>query len=70
MTITPRNKKQLEHAQMTKRPAMSGGGPLHLVNTDPGSTEEKQAAELDQAKIQLFSTKPSSRNSGRRNRPT
>ena len=54
MAIAPRNKKQLDHAEMTKHPAMSGGGPLHLVNTASGSTEEKQAAQLDQAKIPII----------------
>ncbi|KAK5111587.1 hypothetical protein LTR85_011816 [Meristemomyces frigidus] len=47
--IQPRNKSQLSHMEMTKNPAMSGGGPLHLITTASGSTKEVQAADIGKA---------------------
>ena len=49
MGIHPRNASQLDHAKMSKNPAMSGGGPLHIMlrERNSGSTKEVQAAELE-----------------------
>ena len=52
MAIIPRNKSQLEHAEMIKR--NGGAGPLHLVTTAPDNLEEKQTAELNQAEIPII----------------
>ncbi|KAK3111476.1 hypothetical protein LTR53_013242 [Teratosphaeriaceae sp. CCFEE 6253] len=45
--IQPRNTSQLEHMKMTKSPAMSGPGPLHITINCAGAKEEVSAARLE-----------------------
>ena len=56
MGIHPRNASQLDHAKMSKSPAMSGGGPLHTITSKNTSdlTKEIHAAELEKTGIPII----------------